>query len=68
MTGTQVHVGQRVRVPWGLDTVEGTIVELVGRPPHRVVRVAIQLGAPDDADDAVVIALPTDSIDAATAA
>lgn len=40
---SDVQVGERVLVPWGLDEdVEGTVVEVWGNPPAHV-RVALQL-------------------------
>lgn len=45
MSNTQVlvfHIGDRVRVPWGADQVEGDIVEVWGDPPAHL-RVALEL-------------------------
>jgi hypothetical protein len=67
MTSPSVHVGQRVRVPWGLDGVEGTVVAVFGPKGCRYARVAVELGDPDDVDETPVIALPVDSLEAAAA-
>ena len=65
---TEIRVGQRVRLPWGLDVVEGTVVEMFGPPARRFVRVAVELSDLEDAADAPIIALPVDSVEVATAA
>ena len=51
-----LHVGDRVKVPWGLDEVEGEIVEVWGDPPAHV-RVALDLEA--DAEPEVLLLSPT---------
>lgn len=68
MSGATVRVGQRVRFPWGFNTVEGTIVEVFGPPGRRLVRVTVELPDLDDIADAPVIALPAQTVEAATAA
>lgn len=45
------HNGERVIVPWGLDEVEGTVVDTFGPPNNRLVSVRIELtegGEPSD--------------------
>lgn len=41
-TDRTLQVGDRVLVPWGLDHVEGEVIEVWGDPPAHV-RVAIEL-------------------------
>jgi primosomal protein N' len=59
----QLHVGARVRVPWGLeDDVEGTVVEVWGDPP---VHVRVELHLKDDDDEPVVLLLTPSALTAA---
>lgn len=46
-------------LPWGLDFVEGDVVEVWDDPAGHV-RVAIELGGPDRADDVVTVLLTPD--------
>lgn len=61
-----VRIGQRVRLSWGLDMVEGTVIAVFGPETQRYVRVAVELGDPDDPDETPIIALPADSVEATT--
>lgn len=59
-----LHVGTKVRVPWGLeDPVEGEIVEVWGDPPAHV-RVKLRLDN-DDESEPIVILLSPKSLEAA---
>lgn len=52
----QFHIGQTVRIPWGVaDEVEGTVVEVWGDPVQHV-RVAVRL---DDEEQAVLLLAPS---------
>lgn len=44
------HNGDRVVVPWGLDEIEGTVVDSFGPPANPFVTVRIDLGGSDEAD------------------
>lgn len=68
MSHSAVRVGQRVRLPWGFDTVDGTVVDVFGSPARPFVRVAIEVLDPDDDDDLPVIAVPFDSVEVMHAA
>jgi hypothetical protein len=63
---TDIRVGARVRVPWGLsDFVEGEIVEVWGDPP-RVVRVRMMFGVDEDGiPETSVLPLPPDLLEPA---
>ena len=53
----KLRPGTRVRIPWGLAAPkEGVILEVWGDPPHHV-RVAVELGGPDNAEDVVTLLL-----------
>ena len=58
------QIGQRVRVPWGLEEVEGTIVAVFGPAQRRYVRIALELSDSDEPDSARVVALSADAIEA----
>lgn len=58
--------GARVIVPWGLDTVQGTVIEVWGDPPLHV-RVALELGGSDNPDDIVTILLSPSLVELAEA-
>lgn len=62
------HVGQRVRVPWGPREVEGTIVAVFGTPRKRYVRIAVELADADELEDAPIVALPADAVEASVVA
>jgi hypothetical protein len=64
MTEHKLKQGMRVRVLWGLDTVEGTILEVWGDPPQHV-RIALELGGPDKPDDIVPLLLSPSVIEEA---
>lgn len=68
MSDAAIRVGQRVRLPWGHDTVKGTVIEVFGPPGRRFVRVAVELAEVEEGVDGPVIALPADAVEAATAA
>lgn len=63
---TDIRVGARVRVPWGIsDFVEGEIVEVWGDPP-RIVRVEILFGTDEDGiPDISIVPLPPDLLEPA---
>lgn len=68
MSGATVRIGQRVRLPWGLESVEGTIVDVFGPPARRFVRVAVELPQVEYPEDPPVVALPLDSVEVVAAA
>lgn len=68
MSRSAIRVGQRVRLPWGLDTVDGTVVEIFGPPARPFVRVEIEARDLDDDEDRPVIAVPADSVEVTHAA
>jgi hypothetical protein len=59
--------GMRVRVLWGLDTVEGTILEVWSDPPRHV-RIALELGGPEKPEDVVTLLLSPSVIEEALSA
>jgi primosomal protein N' len=61
---THPGVGDRVRVPWGLDEVDGTVVEVYdsGLGPRVVVRVLLEGVDPESAE---TVTLPLSAIKAA---
>lgn len=56
--------GDRIVVPWGLKTVEGSVVEVWGTPAAHV-RVALELGGPESPEDIVTILLSPSLIELA---
>lgn len=62
MSPPRLKPGARVRVPWGLDVVEGDVVEVWDDPTGHV-RVAIELGGPDHADDVVTVLLTPEVVE-----
>src|SRR5438270_923754 len=55
------QVGQGVRIPWGLETVEGEIVDLAP-PRHAVVRVPVQ-GAAGEIIDSTTVRMPIEALE-----
>lgn len=47
--------GDRVIVPWGLDEVEGTVVDCFGPPANPFVTVRIEFVKSDDEDESTDI-------------
>ena len=42
-TKTKLHIGDKVRAPWGLDEIEGVVVNIYGPPGHRSVLVRMPI-------------------------
>jgi hypothetical protein len=63
MPGRTIMVGERVRVPWGLDVLEGDVVDSYDTGSGR--RVVVRVAVPDAVDDAesVTVALPAESVE-----
>lgn len=56
---SQLRVGTKVRVPWGLDReVPGTVVEVWGDPPTHV-RVELHLDVDEDTEPVVILLSPS---------
>lgn len=51
MTMRKFHNGDRVIVPWGLDEVEGMVVDTFGPAANPFVTVRIEFVESDDADE-----------------
>ncbi len=49
-------VGQKVKVPWGVDEVDATVVEVWGDPP---VHVRVQLHLNGDEPEPIILLSPT---------
>jgi hypothetical protein len=62
--GDRPKAGDVVRVPWGLDTATGDIVEIQGPParPHAVVALPV-LGARGEVLDQTTVTFPLDSVE-----
>lgn len=60
--------GRRVRVPWGLDHIEGTITEVFGPPARQFARVRVELAGPDDEEAMEVVTLPVSLLEEGSAA
>jgi hypothetical protein len=58
MSRQALRPGRRVRVPWGLDVIEGTITEVFGPPARQFARVRVELAGPDDEGAMEVVTLP----------
>lgn len=60
---TEPAVGEHVRVPWGLDTLDGTVLETrdTGAGVRVVVRVSVPGAGTDNAED-LVLTLPLDAL------
>lgn len=59
--------GRRVRVPWGLDYIEGTITEMFGPPAQQFARVRVELAGPDDEEAMEVVTLPVSLLEEGSA-
>lgn len=59
MTSATIRVGQRVRLPWGNTTVEGTVVEFFGQ--GRYLRVKVHLS--DDPEGNPILPLKPDEVE-----
>jgi hypothetical protein len=53
----KLRAGMRVLLPWGLDTVEGSVLEVWGDPPKHA-RVAVELSESDERSETVPLLLP----------
>jgi hypothetical protein len=51
------YIGQRVRVPLGLDEVAGVILDIFGPPRHRFARVALTGVHPETEEPAITVPL-----------
>jgi hypothetical protein len=51
------YIGQRVRVPLGLDEVGGVILDIFGPPRHRFARVALAGFDPETGEPAITVPL-----------
>ena len=51
------YIGQRVRVPLGLDEVGGLILDIFGPPRHRFARVALAGFDPETGEPAITVPL-----------
>ena len=61
-----IHVGDRVIVPWGLETVEGVVLEIFGPAARPTALVAVQFTGSEDVesdDDPPTIPLPVASLE-----
>lgn len=55
----QLRVGDKVKVPWGLQReVDGEIVEIWGDPPQHV-RVQLELAQDDDVEPVTLLLAPS---------
>lgn len=50
----QLSEGDRVIVPWGLEEIEGTVIEVWGNPPAHV-RVQLHLRSGSDEEPIVLL-------------
>ncbi|MEX1008550.1 MAG: hypothetical protein WD271_11975 [Acidimicrobiia bacterium] len=58
-TKTNLKIGDRVRVPWGVDAVDGTIVQLHGPPGRRFALVRIPVrGSAGETLEETEVSLP----------
>ena len=60
-----VDVGDHVRVPWGLDEVEGDVMAVYGSGLGRRITVAVRI---EGADDTFTVTYPEDAVERADAA
>jgi restriction endonuclease len=64
MPAEAVVLGERVRVPWGLDKLEGVVVDVYETGSGRRVVVEVSLpGRSDDPDEVTTIALPEEAVE-----
>jgi hypothetical protein len=61
MPSRAISLGDHVRVPWGLDTLEGVVEDIyeTGSGPRVVVRVAV----PGSSEDGETVTLPADTVE-----
>jgi hypothetical protein len=57
MVPKNAYIGQRVRVPLGLDEVSGVILDILGPPRHRFARVALTGFRPETGEPAITVPL-----------
>lgn len=60
---TQFAPGDRVAVPWGLDVLEGTVVEIHGEGPGRRVVVSVELPDTGGESAAELVTLPVNVLE-----
>lgn len=58
----KVKPGDRVLVPWGLDDVLGTVVDVFGPPGDPFVRVQVRLPDMDEDDDPVEVPVKMNAV------
>jgi hypothetical protein len=61
MPSRSILVGDRVRVPWGLDTVDGVVEDIYETGHGR--RVVIRVTVPGASDDGETLTLPADAVE-----
>ncbi len=67
MSKTTLRPGQRIRIPWGLDTVDAIVQDIVVRDDTRYVLLLIELkGDPGVPDETLEWQFPEESLLAAT--
>lgn len=59
---SKLRRGIRVQVPWGFQTRQGRVVDVLGDPP-RYVRIDLELAGPDNPEEIVTILLGTDLVE-----
>lgn len=63
-TRTSLKIGDRVRVPWGLDELIGTVVEVYGPPgpPSVLVEVPVE-GASGEVLEQTTVSYPASALE-----